>query len=501
MFRRAAFLVVLVASASVTYSQTFTVTLAGSSEAPSPGDPAGVGLAVLSVEGTTVHYYIWVKAMEGPISSHLHQARSGKAGTAVIFMDAPFSAAEDDIFVASGSTTASSDLLEAVLSDPGNYYLNVQNPSFPGGAVRGQLLGDGPSPVAFTAVLVGNTGGHGATDRVWGSAAVILDGTTVHYYVRTELVDVTGIVINQSPGALGEVLWNGQVTSPPTQVFAGSVSVPPAVAADILSHPDRYFVEAFDIGCGCSIRGRLTLSETDLTLPVAAHNPGRGTSFFKTDVRLQSLADVDTVVWAEWYPTNSAGLEGPAGVISIDVAAGSVVILDDVVESLFEASGRGAVRFLSTSPFHAVANTYNDQRASGSGTYGQFVEALGPERAYPAGSMLLASHHERATGIDHRLNLGYFNPSPVAANVTFNVRQPSGELLDSRIVTFPPYANDVESYWAFTGLGDAAEQDDFFITYSSDGPVYLFGSLVDNVTDDGLYQAALPIPAALVQSP
>ena len=492
---------VLVASASAAYSQTFTVTLSGSREASSPGDPDGSGLAVLSVEGTTVHYYIWVKAMEVPIASHLHQARSGKAGNAVIPLDAPFTSAGADTFVAVGSTTAGSDTLDAVLSDPGDYYLDVQNSSFPDGAVRGQLLGDGPSPVAFATELVGNTGGFGETDRRLGSAAIILDGTTVHYYARTDLVDVTAVIINQSLYGRGKVLWSGPITWPATQVFAGNVSVPRAMAADILSHPDRYFVEAADIGCGCTIRGRLALTETVLTLPVAAHNPGRGTSFFKTDVRLQSLADVDTVVWAEWYPTNSAGLEGPAGVVSIDAAAGSVVVLDDVVESLFEASDRGAVRFLSTTPFHAVANTYNDQRATGAGTYGQFVEALGPERAYSAGSMLLASHHERATGVEHRLNLGYFNPSPVATNVTFNVRQPSGDLLASQIVTFPPYSNDVKSYWRFIGQGMPAEQDNFFITYSSDGPVYLFSSLVDNVTDDGLYQAALPIPAALVQSP
>jgi hypothetical protein len=477
------------------------VTLSGSREAPSPGDPDGSGLAVLSVEGSTIYYYIWVKTMEAPIASHLHQARSGKVGSAVIPFDAPFTSAGADTFISVGSTNASSDILDAVLSDPGDFYVNVENSSFPDGAVRGQLLGDGPSPFAFTTELAGSEGGFSATYRGHGTASIVVDGTNIHYYVRTDLTDVVGIVINQSPYELGQVLWNGTVTDPRTFVFAGNVSIRSDVAEDILNHPDRHFVEAFDLGCSCSFRGRLTLTETDLTLPVAAHNPGRGTSFFRTDVRLQSLGDVDTVVWAEWYPTNSAGLEGPAGVISIDVAAGSVVVLDDVVESLFEASDRGAVRFLSASPFYAVANTYNDQRASGSGTYGQFVEALGPERAYSAGSMLLGSHHERATGIDHRLNLGYFNPSPVATSVTFNVRRPSGALLASRIVTFPPYSNGIESYWRIAGQEGPAEQDNFFITYSSDGPVYLFSSLVDNVTDDGLYQAALPIPSALVKSP
>ena len=500
MFRRAAFLVVLVASASVGYSQTFTVTLSGSREAPSPGDPDGSGLAVLSVEGTTISYYIWVKGMEAPITSHIHQARAGKSGDAIISFDASFTPKGVDTFLAVGSGTVSDAKLEALLSDPGAYYLDVHDASSSGVVVRGQLLGDGPNPVAFRADLEESDGGFLATYGE-GTAVIILDGATIHYYLRTGNSDIVGIAISQSWYGLDQILWNGPVTEPRTFVFFGSISVREDVAADIRDHPDRYFVEASDVGCGCSFRGRLKLTETDLTLPVAAHNPGRGTSFFRTDVRLQSLGDVDTVVWAEWYPANSAGLDGPAAVISIDVAPERVVILDDVVESLFETTGRGAVRFLSASPFHAVANTYNDQRASGAGTYGQFTEALGPEGAYSAGSMLLGSHRERATGIGHRLNLGYFNPNPVATNVTFNVRQPSGKLLASRIVTFPPYSNSVETYWRVIGQGEPAEQDDFFITYSSDGPVYLFGSLVDNVTDDGLYQPALPIPAALVKSP
>ena len=500
MFKRAVFLVVLVASVSAAYSQTFTLTLSGSRDTPGAGDPDGSGLAVLSVKGTTVYYYIWVRGMEAPTTPHLHQARAGQSGDAVISFGARFTTTGVDSFVAVGSRTVGNAKLRALLSDPGAYYLDVHDTSSPGVLVRGQLLGDGPNPVAFKAELEESDRGFVATYGE-GTAWIILDGANIHYYVRTGLSDVSGIVINRSLYELGQILWSGPVTAPPTFVFFGSISVGSDVAADIRNHPDRYFVEAFDVGCGCSFRGRLTLTETDLTLPVAAYNPGLGTSFFTTDVRLQSLGDVGTIVWAEWYPTNSAGLEGPAAVTSIEVAAESVVILDDVVESLFETTGRGAVRFLSASPFHAVATTYNDQRATGAGTYGHFTKALGPEGAYSAGSMLLASHQERATGINHRLNLGYFNPSPVATNVTFNLRQPSGALIASRIVTFPPFSNDVETYWSVIGVEAPAEQDEFFITYSSDGPVYLFTTLVDNVTDDGLYQAALPIPAALVISP
>jgi hypothetical protein len=31
------------------------------------------------------------------------------------------------------------DLLEAIAADPAGYYVNLHNPRFPGGAIRGQL--------------------------------------------------------------------------------------------------------------------------------------------------------------------------------------------------------------------------------------------------------------------------------------------------------------------------------------------------------------------------
>lgn len=116
-------------------AQPLFADLSGAAEVPGPGDPDGSGVAVLLAKpgAGQLCYTLNVKRIEPATAAHVHIGAAGTAGPVVIHLEAP----------SDGTTRAcrSADpgLLEAIVADPAGYYVNVHNPAFPAGAVRGQL--------------------------------------------------------------------------------------------------------------------------------------------------------------------------------------------------------------------------------------------------------------------------------------------------------------------------------------------------------------------------
>ena len=112
-----------------------STTMTGSQEAPNPGDPDGVGSAFFTLDSTTgrVCVRFHVRNIAPATAAHIHVAPPGVAGPIVVHLPAPTSG------FASGCVSASPTLVQRIIDNPQNYYVNVHNPPFPGGAVRGQL--------------------------------------------------------------------------------------------------------------------------------------------------------------------------------------------------------------------------------------------------------------------------------------------------------------------------------------------------------------------------
>jgi hypothetical protein len=146
-----------------------------------------------------------------------------------------------------------------------------------------------------------------------------------------------------------------------------------------------------------------------------------------------------------------------------------------------------------------VSRTYNDQRSGGSGTFGQYVEGLGLERGWRAGVIGTGSHRPRTDGTDFRFNLGWFNPTARTANVTFNLRKPDGTLVARQTVAFAGFANEIRAYFDLLTAVPADQRTlpAFYVTYDSDQPFFLFGSLIDNKTDDPIQEPTLAAPAVI----
>lgn len=111
------------------------VEMTGAAERPGPGDPDGSGTAVFSVNPgqEEVCYTLTVENIDPATAAHIHRAPVTDPGPVVIPLAAPASG------TSSGCASVPRELALELIRDPGAFYVNVHNPMFPAGAVRGQL--------------------------------------------------------------------------------------------------------------------------------------------------------------------------------------------------------------------------------------------------------------------------------------------------------------------------------------------------------------------------
>jgi len=110
--------------------------LIGRAEAPGPGDPDGVGLAIIKLkENHQVCWVLVVKKITLPATAaHIHVGGLGVAGPVVVGLSAP-----NEMGIARGCAQVAPELHMNLQMHPEQYYVNVHNSDFPAGAVRGQL--------------------------------------------------------------------------------------------------------------------------------------------------------------------------------------------------------------------------------------------------------------------------------------------------------------------------------------------------------------------------
>lgn len=124
-----------VAAMASTGGAILTASLNGANEVPNPGDADGFGRATVRVNvgARRVCYNLSVTNIVPSTVAHIHRATAGNNGGVVVGLIAPTSGSSQ------GCATVSRELAMALIQNPENYYVNVHNSDFPGGAVRGQL--------------------------------------------------------------------------------------------------------------------------------------------------------------------------------------------------------------------------------------------------------------------------------------------------------------------------------------------------------------------------
>lgn len=108
-------------------------TLSGAGESPA-ADPDGVGgfTATVDPETNDFCYTLWGDKIGKPTMAHVHKGAAGTSGPPVITLTV--TGKGDDMCIA-----VDKDKLQPIVDAPGDYYVNIHNAEFPGGAIRGQL--------------------------------------------------------------------------------------------------------------------------------------------------------------------------------------------------------------------------------------------------------------------------------------------------------------------------------------------------------------------------
>lgn len=353
------FLLVLVPAAA--FAQSYSATLTGPAEVPGPGDTDGLGFAVVTVDGTHIHYTVFAQNIGAPTAAHIHAGAAGVAGDAVVPLNVNT--------LTNGTADITQELADQINANPSGFYVNVHNAEFPGGAIRGQLT------------------------RAEG------DG------VRTAWMPVIGKV-------------KGQV----------------------------------------------------------------GTNFV-TDMRILNNGGAVATVTIAYFAQGASGHTEPTTTTTVTVGPGEQKVLDDVMTgTLNVADGLGGVKITSDQNVLVTARIINDLRGEDKGTAGFAYDAV--ESAGTSGSLEFLSNNA-----SFRTNVGYFNPGSSPVTATFVARRSDGAILGTNTVTIPGFA--MAHLTAFQLISNVAEanrtQDDFFVTWTSSAPLFVYASVTDNTTGDAVF--------------
>jgi hypothetical protein len=115
---------------------TFTATLSGKGVVPSGGDPDGAGTASVTIDPAKrqVCYDLTVSNIDPATMAHIHRGAAGASGPPVVPLSAPKDGAAKGCV---GELEVAT--LQAIIANPGNFYVNVHTSSYRAGALRGQL--------------------------------------------------------------------------------------------------------------------------------------------------------------------------------------------------------------------------------------------------------------------------------------------------------------------------------------------------------------------------
>jgi CHRD domain len=485
--RKMCLVVFVLGLASAAVAQTLVGVMNGANEAPAPGDPDGFGLAGFRFEGTSVTYNLMVKNIAAPNASHIHRGAAGVPGPVVITLASTFT----NNF-ASGTASASAALIDEIRRNPAGFYVNVHNADFPNGAIRAQLS-TGAFSVATGAQEVP---GPGDPDGL-GMAVFTLSGTTLNYTAMVQNIGAPSAshIHRGGPTVPGPVVIT-LASSYPDNVASGTATVPPNILDEFIADPTNFYfnVHNAEFGGG-AIRGALQLAPFAETyyFPVVGHADGVNNTRFVADVRAVNTGTSSATLTFEYFASSPAGLSSASVAKGVSVAPGAEVVVNDVVASQFSATGLGAMKIGASSGMPTGVRVFNDLRPVDGGTTGFFIRPKGISEAATSGTLLFLSQASDAaihTGDGFRSNLGWFNPNLTVAGATFQAhRAIDGALLgsvDVGIAALSQLQQAVFQLISSVATADRA-QIDFYVTWTSTVPIYVYGAVVDNKTGDVVY--------------
>ena len=220
---------------------------------------------------------------------------------------------------------------------------------------------------------------------------------------------------------------------------------------------------------------------------------------FRSDARVFNPSfEKDIQVTARFLPAaappaSNAQIVSNAGV-TFTVPKRSMHILNDVVTTLFSASGVGALLFTSDDPFEVTSRIYAQQ---GQDTFGQFAPGFAADLARLKGAVLqMKASGARGTRGTFRTNVGVLNIGNADTTVQWrlydrnNALVGRGETVIPAYGVTPPLAMADGFFWNQQAPG-TADLSDGWISFSASNPVLVYASVLDNGTEDQTFIPAV----------
>lgn len=120
-----------------TQEGVYVVTLSGAQEVPGPGDEDASGTATVYLRSATNEVCVDISIQNIALpatAAHIHQAPAGESGPPVVTLVTP-----NDAGLSNTCVTVDAALMQEMVVNPQNFYVNIHNAEFPDGAARGQL--------------------------------------------------------------------------------------------------------------------------------------------------------------------------------------------------------------------------------------------------------------------------------------------------------------------------------------------------------------------------
>ncbi|MHB8798538.1 MAG: CHRD domain-containing protein [Thermoanaerobaculia bacterium] len=336
-----------------------------------------------------------------------------------------------------------------------------------------------------------------------GYAVVTLGGTSVTYSILTNKIAApTGATIRRgAAGASGDVVLDLTPTFS-AGLATGTKATTQAIVDEIKGNPAGFHVSVVNAEfAGGALRGQLGgAAVTEIYYPTVAKVDGLNDTLFVSDLSIVNPGTVAASITAEAYVTSPDGLTAPSAIASAIVPAGGQVTVPDVLGSLFGlAKGSGAARITADQPVAFFHKVINDKRTADQGTSLLNIGAVTRANALTEGWLLQlsqASAADQTAGKGYRTNIGWFNPTSTTASVTFTAVKPDGSVLGTVTRDVKGLSQQQTSVFGLISSVPEADrvQADFYVRFTSSTGLFVYTTVVDNKTGDGLYQNASPKP-------
>jgi hypothetical protein len=233
------------------------------------------------------------------------------------------------------------------------------------------------------------------------------------------------------------------------------------------------------------------ISATRYVIPGIADIPA-GQQNFHSDLRLYNGGSTDVPVNLTFYPGNGfAGFGTPVTAEPRTVRAGEVLVLDNVLPTLFNKSGTGGSILVSTTAntsLVATGRTYTS--VENNGTYGQFIPGVTPDEGVGAGERALQILQLEESD-QFRSNVGLTELTGNGATVRLTLSLPDSKVTASTEVTLAP--NEFRQLRPILGLNPGRQTYNARLSIEvigGTGRVTGYGSVIDNESKDPTYVPA-----------